>query len=71
MPEMILYGVLFIIPGVLFLLFPKAFLKYAGKLKYKEAEPPDSLIIAGKTASVIGILTGIALIAFGFFPPCL
>ncbi len=66
-PEMILYGVLFIIPGVLFLLFPAAFLKYAGKLKYKEAEPPDSLVTAGRIASVIGILTGIALIAFGLW----
>ncbi len=67
MPEMILYGVLFIVPCVLFLFFPAAFLKYAGKLKYKDTEPPDSLITAGKIASTIGILMGIALIAFGLW----
>ena len=63
--ELILYGAFFTLPGVLFLLFPAAFLKFGGRSRYKNAEPSDSAIVAGKIAGGIGILIGLAMIITG------
>lgn len=60
-PEFILYGIFFILPSSLFLLFPVNFLKLGSKLKYENAEPSDFAITVGYAASIIGILAGIAL----------
>lgn len=63
--EMILYGVFFVVPSILFLLFPVKFLKFGNKWKYKNAEPSTFSIIIGRIASGIGILIGITLIVIG------
>ena len=63
--EIIIYGIFFIVPSVLFLIFPIPFLKLGSKLKYKDAEPSDTAIIIGRVASIFGIIIGLALIVLG------
>lgn len=65
--EIIFCGILFIIPSILFLIFPIAFLQLGSKWKYKDTEPSDAAIIVGRIASGIGILIGIALIVIGVY----
>lgn len=63
--EAIVYGILFIVPCVLFFISPTDFLKFGNKWRYKNAEPTDTAIIIGRIVSVVGIIIGIILIAAG------
>lgn len=63
--ELFFCGILFIIPSVLFLIFPVAFLRFGSKWKYKDNEPSDIAIVVGRIASILGILFGVTIILLG------
>lgn len=63
--EIILLGILCILPGIIGLIFPAAFIKFGDKWKYKDCEPSDTAIIVARIASVFCILIGVVFSVLG------
>ncbi|WP_435169760.1 DUF6199 family natural product biosynthesis protein [Paenibacillus glycanilyticus] len=62
-----LVGVIFIVLGILNLLYPRAgwYMQYGWR--FKNAEPSDAALVMGRISGIIGIAIGIFLFS-GFSP---
>lgn len=64
---LIVLGILFIIPCVLFFIFPTFVLTFGSKWQYKDAEPSESAYAVGRIVSIVGLLIGLCLLLYGIF----
>ncbi len=65
--DFIILGILFIIPCVLYFIFPDFFLTFGSKWRYKDATPSDGARFVGSICAVIGIVLGAGMIVYGIF----
>ena len=63
----IVIGALFLIPSVLFFVFPRFFLTFGSKWKYKDATPTEASKTVGYIVASVGIAVGLLLILGGIF----
>lgn len=63
--NLIIYGILCIIPSILGLAVPKIIIKLGRSWQYKDLEPTEEAIAITKVISVVAIFVGIVLIVMG------
>ena len=63
----IVLGALFLIPSILFRIFPLFMMTFGEKHRYKDATPTDTALGIAEVVSLLGIIVGILLLVYGIF----